>query len=268
MTTGVLPWLAGQVWIWLRSVNRRLGRRGRSLLFVSYLSLAFMALLAAPSAGTVAALGALFPLPVWAVLWAATGIVCAVGAFAIRDRWAYTTAIAMVTLWALLYLVSWWPAGTNPRGWIAAAIYAPFSLFLVNIAGWAEPVTAEAEALEEGYPSGVVTADSAGAITGWYGSAQQIFGWHAAEVIGRPLTILMPDRYRAAHQAAVADLDATGRTRAGRTLYVQGLHHDGHEIPLSIYVKVSDTGTGHVLSAVVRNSGPDGPPWPGEAIPP
>lgn len=252
-----------------RALHRRLGHRGRSLLFIAYLSGVFAAgLLAAPSPAMQTSLGWLLPLPVWAVLWLATGITCLVGAWAVRDRWAYAVAIAMVTVWAMLYLVSWWPLGLTPRGLFVFAIYIPFALFLLNIASWREHVTADPEALNPGYPSAVITADRRGVITDWRGAAPLLFGWHAAEAIGRPLTDLMPERYRAAHTTALAALDRTGRTRIGRTLYVHGLHRTGVEVPLSLYVTVANTGAGHILTAVVRQSPAYGQPWPGEAIPP
>lgn len=258
-------------WRWLRRTagraNHRLGFRGRSLLFVAYLALVFMALLASPPPGATATLG-LLPLPVWAAMWAATGVACLVGAFAQRDAWAYGAAICMVTLWATMYLASWWPAGINPRGWLAGLVYLPFAAFLLNNARWPEPVEPISDLLEPGYPTAVVTADARGIITGWHGSAAEIFGWHAAEIIGQSLSVLMPQRYRAAHEAAVAGLDRTGQTRSGRTLYVSGLHRDGHEIALSIYVQVENTGDGHTLYAAVRLSPSYGPPWPGEVIPP
>ena len=89
-----------------------------------------------------------------------------------------------------------------------------------------------------------------------------MFGWHAAEAIGRPITEMMPERYRQAHEDAVDRLRATGRTgMGGRTVYAHGLHKDGREVPISLYVKIADIGAGPVMSAVIRPAPPYGLPY-------
>src|SRR5579863_614470 len=45
----------------------------------------------------------------------------------------------------------------------------------------------------------IVSADFEGRIIGWNRGAQFVFGYAAEEVTGRPLTVLMPERYREAH---------------------------------------------------------------------
>jgi two-component system, cell cycle sensor histidine kinase and response regulator CckA len=77
-------------------------------------------------------------------------------------------------------------------------------------------------------PAAVITADADGRVRLWNPAAEQMFGWTAAEVVGRPAPIVPPDRSdedRAARQAALAgdparDLRTVRLTRDGRALEV------------------------------------------------
>src|SRR4051812_46996881 len=55
----------------------------------------------------------------------------------------------------------------------------------------------------------VVVADDAGLVLFWNPAAEELFGYAASEIIGRPVTDLMPERYRAAHRAGLARLALT-----------------------------------------------------------
>lgn len=83
-------------------------------------------------------------------------------------------------------------------------------------------------------PDAVVLADRTGTILVWNQAAARLFGYTEEEVIGQPLTLLMPHRYWEAHQAGIVRLGATGEARVmGRTVELQGLRKDGAEFPLA-----------------------------------
>ena len=77
-------------------------------------------------------------------------------------------------------------------------------------------------------PAAVITADADGRVRLWNPAAEQMFGWTAAEVVGRPAPIVPPDRSdedRAAREGALAgeparDLRTVRLTRDGRALDV------------------------------------------------
>jgi PAS domain S-box-containing protein len=82
---------------------------------------------------------------------------------------------------------------------------------------------------------GIVSADGGGRIIFWNAGAECIFGRTSAEMIGRPLTELMPERYRDAHRAGLARFLATGEGRlSGSTVEVEGLRADGTEFPVEL----------------------------------
>jgi PAS domain S-box-containing protein len=81
----------------------------------------------------------------------------------------------------------------------------------------------------------IVSADVNGRIIFWNAGAEAIFLRPAADALGRPLTDLMPERYRDAHRAGMARFLATGEGRVlGSTVEVEGLRADGTEFPLEL----------------------------------
>jgi PAS domain S-box-containing protein len=84
----------------------------------------------------------------------------------------------------------------------------------------------------------VVEMSSDGLITGWNGRAQEMFGWQAGEVLGRPMhEVLIPERFRQAHQAGLKRFLQTGKGRIlERRIELEALHLDGHELPVELAV--------------------------------
>ncbi|HEY9374920.1 MAG TPA: hypothetical protein VIU94_41770, partial [Streptomyces sp.] len=81
------------------------------------------------------------PLQAWGWCWVAAGLVAASAAFLPqgRDAPGFVALVLIVLPWMLGYLLSWWPLGVFPRGWIAAAVYGALTLPVVVVAGWREP---------------------------------------------------------------------------------------------------------------------------------
>ncbi|MGH2381682.1 MAG: EAL domain-containing protein [Candidatus Limnocylindria bacterium] len=84
----------------------------------------------------------------------------------------------------------------------------------------------------------VVTMDAAGLLTGWNSHAEELFGWNASDVIGKPMEqVIVPERYRAAHLAGLTRYRLTGRGRLLDTrTKITALHHDGHEVEVEISI--------------------------------
>jgi two-component system phosphate regulon sensor histidine kinase PhoR len=82
---------------------------------------------------------------------------------------------------------------------------------------------------------GVILADAEGDVELWSPSAEAIFGYPESEIIGRPITQLMPDRYVAAHQAAMERALATGDFQStGNVLELHGRRKDGSQFPIRL----------------------------------
>jgi len=84
---------------------------------------------------------------------------------------------------------------------------------------------------------GIVTADITGNIISWNKGAQTIFGYSEEEVLGKPLTVLMPERYRDPHEKGLEHFRRTGEGPViGKVVELAGLKKDGTEFPLELSI--------------------------------
>jgi diguanylate cyclase (GGDEF)-like protein/PAS domain S-box-containing protein len=91
---------------------------------------------------------------------------------------------------------------------------------------------------EQMLASSATAAICAGAenrILSWNTAAERLFGYSADQAVGKPLSIIIPDRLRAAHDAGLARAVQTGRARlAGHSVDILALHANGSEIPVDL----------------------------------
>jgi PAS domain S-box-containing protein len=101
---------------------------------------------------------------------------------------------------------------------------------------------------------GIILADGAGNIIAWNKSAQAIFGHGEQEVRDKPLTLLMPERYRDAHRMGLEQFRVTGKPRViGRTVELHGMRQDGSEFPLELSLSSWQAGESTFYSGIVRD---------------
>ncbi len=82
---------------------------------------------------------------------------------------------------------------------------------------------------------GIITADSRGRIAHWNRAAETIFGYSVEEAIGKPLTMLMPERLSQAHKSRFMQTGSTGKSsKIGKTIELTGLRNDRTEFPLEL----------------------------------
>src|SRR5882672_908706 len=81
----------------------------------------------------------------------------------------------------------------------------------------------------------IVSADSHGNITDFNRGAEAIFGYSAQEVIGKPLIILMPERFKELHQRGFKRYLETGEAHViGKTVELAAKRKDGTEFPVEL----------------------------------
>lgn len=74
----------------------------------------------------------------------------------------------------------------------------------------------------------LIFADCDGLIRLWSSGAEALFGFSAAEALGRSLDLIIPERLRAAHWAGFNRAIAAGRTQhGGQIRTTRAVHRDG-----------------------------------------
>jgi PAS domain S-box-containing protein len=102
----------------------------------------------------------------------------------------------------------------------------------------------------------IVAAGSDGKITLWNAAAERVFGFSAADAIGKSLDLIVPEKHRAAHWAGYDRVMASGSTRYGdRVLRVPALHARGHPLSIAFTVTLLSSSGGGVsgIAAIVRD---------------
>ena len=80
-----------------------------------------------------------------------------------------------------------------------------------------------------------ISADGNGIIIHVNKRAEMLFGYAAEELIGQPLTVLMPERYRAAHRQGLERFrNERGHRYIGQTVELTALRRDGGEFPVEV----------------------------------
>jgi len=100
----------------------------------------------------------------------------------------------------------------------------------------------------------IITADSSGKIDTWNHGAQKIFGYEEGEVLGKPLSILMPKRYRDAYKKGMQRLISTGDSNIlGKTVELHGLRKNGVEFPLELSLSSWKTAEKINFTGIIRD---------------
>jgi PAS domain S-box-containing protein len=101
----------------------------------------------------------------------------------------------------------------------------------------------------------VISMDASGRITGWNKRAESIFGWPAAEVLGRSLAeTIIPPSHREAHRRGLEKYLATGEGPVlNRRTEVTALRRDGREFPAELSIAPLNIDGAPHFSAFLRD---------------
>ncbi|RSN48704.1 ATP-binding protein, partial [Actinomadura sp. WAC 06369] len=93
-----------------------------------------------------------------------------------------------------------------------------------------------------------VATDDRHRITAVNEAAADLLGWDADELLGRRLTVLIPEHLRDRHVAAFTSLLLTGRPRIlGRAVPLPALHRDGRTVPVRLLIQGQEKDDGHTV---------------------
>jgi len=103
-------------------------------------------------------------------------------------------------------------------------------------------------------PDGIVLADDDGKIVSWNTAAERLFGYAEGEILGQPLTTIMPTRYREDHQRRLERAKVTDVSPlTGRTIELHGLRKDGSEFPVEVSLGTWRFGVQMYSCGIVRD---------------
>jgi PAS domain S-box-containing protein len=77
-------------------------------------------------------------------------------------------------------------------------------------------------------PDAMIYADCEGVVRIWNLGAETVFGYTAAEILGKGMDVIIPERFRRAHWEGFRKAFETGQTKyKGRVLTTRAVHKDG-----------------------------------------
>ena len=110
------------------------------------------------------------------------------------------------------------------------------------------------EQLFEFSPDAIVVTDSDGRITNANVQVERFFGYTRAELLGQPIEVLVPERFRRTHPARRKEYTDQARVRPmGVGLELYGRRKDGSEFPVDIMLGPVEAAEGRIVLSVIRD---------------
>jgi PAS domain S-box-containing protein len=107
-----------------------------------------------------------------------------------------------------------------------------------------------------GASDAILFADREGILRLWNRGAEEMFGWSAAEAVGKSMDLIIPERLRARHWEGWRRVMETGVTRYGKdVLAVPAVRKDGTTISIEFTIQLLRDDAGRILgpAAIVRD---------------
>ena len=100
----------------------------------------------------------------------------------------------------------------------------------------------------------IVSIDAAGTVTSWNATAAEMFGYTADEMMGQPLTAIIPERFRSGHGEGIDRVAGGGERHViGQTVELAGLHRDGREFPIELSLAAWTVDGAMSFSGIIRD---------------
>jgi PAS domain S-box-containing protein len=108
--------------------------------------------------------------------------------------------------------------------------------------------------LAETASDAILSADSHGKIVYFNPAAERIFSYSSTEIIGQPLTLLMPERFHDPHRQGLDRFLRTGEARIiGKTIEVAARRKNGSEFPIELALSSWKTREGTFFTAILSD---------------
>ncbi|GGE09013.1 hypothetical protein GCM10011390_30100 [Aureimonas endophytica] len=107
----------------------------------------------------------------------------------------------------------------------------------------------------ETVPDAMIVTDAEGTVRSFSQAAERCFGYRAEEVIGANVRLLLPERHRAVHAAALGRHrpESEGGKGGEAERVIRGRRKDGTTFPMSLSIGEIRTGTERVFASFIRD---------------
>jgi diguanylate cyclase (GGDEF)-like protein/PAS domain S-box-containing protein len=103
-------------------------------------------------------------------------------------------------------------------------------------------------------PDGIICADVDGRITFWNAAAERLLGFSAAEAVGKPLDLIVPERMRKGHDGGLKRVAGGATPRlVGRTVELIARRKDATEFPIELSLSMWQETEGTNFGAILRD---------------
>ena len=175
--------------------------------------------------------------------------------------------LALVGLVAAAAVVTWYIGGYPSEMLLAASAMSGAAVLLASFLLYrqtdfrrqAQRELSSAEArmvgIVEAAVEPVIAIDEDQRVILFNAAAETVFRWPRLAVVGQPLEMLIPERYRAQHREFVASFSHTGETsrRMGSNLVLTALRANGEEFPIEASISQHRESGHKVLTVILRD---------------
>jgi PAS domain S-box-containing protein len=110
------------------------------------------------------------------------------------------------------------------------------------------------EAILRSANDAIISIDARGRVVVWNAYAERLFGYTVEEMIGEPLTAIVPERFRDGHVRGIERVVGGGERHViGSTAELAGLHRDGREFPIELSLSMMELDGEQLFIGIIRD---------------